>query len=119
MLHHAFDGVVERIAEQRIQVGLIDEPEFRAIHHAGQGDVLGFAVQRFFRQHHVEHTIAGLDHGIVDHHRPFHFAQPPVGLRVVLHGAECRQLVFEIMTLAVDQVDRLLGDLILPLLALP
>ena len=73
-------------------------------------------VQAFFHQYGIEGLVACVDAGVIDHDRPFGFGEVCVTLRAFLHGLQRANLMFQVVALTIDDVDRLLADRILLLL---
>ena len=118
MLHHAFDGVVERVAHKRAHIHFADAAEQGAVRHAGQFNVVLCTAQCLARQDGVKHCITGfvlrfvLFDALLDVIQ-VHFAFSRIGF-----VAQYRNLMFEIMIFAVDDGDVFLRLLILQVLRL-
>ena len=64
-----FDGVIQNIAEQGINIAIRHEAHTAAVGHAGNGDVQAVAGEHFIRQHHVQRGILGVGRGIENIHQ--------------------------------------------------
>ena len=111
---HRLDGVVQRVAEQRVHLAGLQEVQLCTVGDVIQLDAAALAHDGALRQQHVQRLVAGLDRGAVDIHRLFQLVQllgrHPAAQRV--------QLLADVMALDVDELHRLLGQLhLLALLA--
>ena len=115
----ALHGVVQGIAQNRIEIHRIHKVHLRPVRHAVDGDPAGLAEQALFRQHRVQGLVAGFDHRIVDMDGILNLPEVLLPPLAALHGAHGRHLVLQVMALPVDNIDGLPGHLVLGLLLMP
>ena len=60
-----FDGVVQQIAEEGVDVGFLHKAQERAVHQAGKLDVAALADHALHGQYHVQRAVAGFHPGII------------------------------------------------------
>ena len=112
----AFDGVVERVAEQGGDIDGLHEGEAFAVDHIGEADAVLFTQKALFGEDGVQRLVARLGDVAVDHHRLFDVGDgmiPPLRAQVAKGG----YLVLQVVALDVDEVDGLFGIGVLPPLA--
>ena len=113
-LLHRLDRVVDRVAEQRIDVRRFHERKALPVHYAVEQNALVLAEKGLFGEQDVQRFVARLYARIVDGDGAFHLGDLVVGQ--VFFVAEERDHLFEVVALDVDQVHHLLGGLHLSLL---
>ena len=123
-LHGALDGVVEHIGKEGVEVAGLKKAQTAAVRHRIELDAAGFAEQRFFGEHHVQHLVAGVAAGVVELCRLLGLVDVGLQLRVgrvgrrARHLAEGGDLKLQLMAALVDDLDVLPRHLILLPLAL-
>ena len=58
-LHCTFNGVVQHIGKKGVEVAGLKKVQTAAVRHRIELDAAGFAEQRFFGEHHVQHALDG------------------------------------------------------------
>ena len=102
--HHVVTGVVERVAENRIQVDDVDGVPVTSGERAGHTDAVAGAEEVPFRDQSIQRVVAGVRRRVVQIQRVPYFPdqRAAAGAFRVFQRV---YLVFEIMRLVVDVVD--------------
>ena len=67
------EGVVQRIAENRVDVHTVEEGQPVPVRHTGHADLVCLTIQTFIRQNRVQYIAAGVQRGIINLNRILHF----------------------------------------------
>ena len=99
------DGVIQRIAEQGIDVRIVHKSNFRAVRHAGKAYLFICTYKTLFCKHYVKSVVARLDRTVVYIYGVFQLIQPLVRHMI----AQTTDLVAHIVTFYIYYIYRLFG----------
>ena len=120
-LHCTFNGVVQHIGKKGVEVAGLKKAQTAAVRHRVELDAAGLAEQALFREHHVQHLIAGVSAGVVELSGLFGLVDVGFQLRVcrgARHLAKRGDLKLQLVAALVDDLDVLPRHLVLLPLAL-
>lgn len=116
---HALNGVVQGISEDGVQVHRVHKGQQAPICHAVGLNAVGLAVEALFRQHRIQHLVAGFCENLVDADGLLHLLKILLPLLVGEHQAHGLDLVLEVVAFLVDEGDVFLGQVVLVFLLYP
>ena len=123
-LHCTFNDVVQHIGKKGVEVAGLKKAQTAAVRHRVELDAAGLAEQALFREHHVQHLIAGVSAGVVELSGLLGLVDVGFQLRVgrggcrARHLAERSDLKLQLVAALVDDLDVLPRHLVLLPLAL-
>ena len=113
--------MVQHIGKKGVEVAGLKKVQTAAVRHRVELDAAGLAEQALFREHHVQHLIAGVSAGVVELSGLFGLVDVGFQLRVcrgARHLAERGDLKLQLVAALVNDLDILPRHLILLPLAL-
>ena len=116
-LRRGFDRIVDRIAEQRSDIHRRHVGQERPIRHGGEADAAIGASALFCGEDDVKHGIAGMLLGAVALHRLLQLLESCRSMLRIDFGAQCRDLMLQIVREPTKRFDVLLRLQVLLMLA--
>ena len=105
--HHRLNRVVQRIAEDGIDIGLFNGREQRYIQHRRQQNVICAAIQALFRQHRIQRRIARVERVLIALNLLLHLVKKRRVFIQLLRPAVGINVIAQVVALHVDAVNRL------------